>query len=60
MDTVSWLVYLVMLIELISLDSTCKEVDCSSIAWFTLIPPVESPTAMEACGTLAGGESGDV
>ena len=47
-------------IELASLDSVCKEVDHSSVAWFTLVHPVElSPNAMGACGTLAGGESGD-
>ena len=40
--------------ELDSLDSVCKEV-----ALFTLIHLVESPNAMGACGTLAGGESGD-
>ena len=46
-------------IELVSLDSICKEVDCVAVAWFTLICPVASPDAMGACGTLAGGESGD-
>ena len=46
-------------IELSSLDSICKEVDHGAISWFTFICPVESPDAMGACGTLAGGESGD-
>ena len=45
--------------ELASLDSICKEVDHGAVAWFTLIHLVESPDAMGACGTLAGGESGD-
>ena len=29
------------------------------MAWFTHIPPVESPDAMVACGALAGGEPGN-
>ena len=45
--------------ELASLDSVFKEVDCGAIACFTLVSPLESPDAMGACGTLAGGESGD-
>ena len=46
-------------IELASLDSVFKEVDHGAVAWFTIICPVESPDAMGACDTLAGGESGD-
>ena len=42
-------------VELVSLDSVCKEVDFDAIAWFTLIHPVEFPDAMGACGTLASG-----
>ena len=48
-----------MHVELTSLDSACKEVDHGAIAWFTLVHPVEPPDAMGACGTFAGGESGN-
>ena len=44
-------------IELISLDSVCKEVDLGVVAWFTLVHLVEPPNAMGACGTFDGGES---
>ena len=46
-------------VELAFLDSFCKEVDHGAVAWFMLIRPVESPDAMGAYSTLAGGESGD-
>ena len=47
-------------VELASLNSiVCKEVDCSTVAWLTLVHPVEPPNAMGACGTLAGWESRD-
>ena len=46
-------------VELASLDSFSKEVDHNAVAWFTLIHPVESPDAMGAYGTLAGGEPRD-
>ena len=46
-------------VEFASLDSICKEVDHGVVAWFILICPVASLNVMGACGTLAGGESGD-
>ena len=48
----------ILLVELTSLDSVCKEVDHGAVTWFTLSHLVEPPNAMGACGTLAGGESG--
>ena len=46
-------------IELALLNSVFKDVDHGSVAWFTLVCLVEPLDAMGACGTLAGGESGD-
>ena len=46
-------------VEFAFLDSICKKVDCGAIAWLILICLVESPDAIGACGTLAGGEFGD-
>ena len=45
--------------ELASLDSVCKKVYHSAVAWFTFVCLVEAPDAIMACGTLAGGESGN-
>ena len=44
-------------VELAFLDSVYKEVDCDTVARFTLVHLVEPPDAMEACGTLARGKS---
>ena len=46
-------------IELASLGSIFEKVDCSAVAWFTLVYLVELPDTMKAYGTFAGGESGD-
>ena len=48
-----------MHIESDSSDSICKEVDCGTVALFTLIHPVESLDAIGAYITLAGVESWD-
>ena len=48
-----------MHVELASLDSICKEIDHGTVAYYILVCPVEPLDAMGACGTLAGGESGD-
>ena len=47
-----------MHIELVGLDSICKEIDCCALAWFKFIYLVEPPDAMGVYGTLDGGESG--
>ena len=44
-----------MHVKFASLNSVCKKIDCVAVAWFMLIHPVESPDAMGACDTLAGG-----
>ena len=48
-----------MHVELASLDSICKEVNCGAVAWFTIVYLVDPPDAMGVCGTLASGESGN-
>ena len=47
-------------VELNFLDSICKEVAHSVVAWFTLVCPIELPNAMGAWTTLSGRESGDM
>ena len=46
-------------IELTSLDSVCKEIDCGTVFWFTLIHLVQPLNAMGECVILAGRESED-
>ena len=46
-------------VELTSLELFCKEFDYGSVAWFTLVHPVEPADAIGACGALASGKLGD-
>ena len=49
----------IVYIELVSLDSVCREVDYDAVAWFALVDVVEPPDAIGACSTLSGWEYGD-